>query len=327
MSNHSNQRKEKDCLNCGKSIESRYCSYCGQENLNTKQPFHYLITHFIEHKLHYKHGLLPTIKSLLFKPGHIVKLYLNGQRSTFIEPISLYIFISFIVFLLPIILPYPNEEHTPLGQEQLVSHQATVNDADDDDSIYYFSTAYKGISTVHQLDSLQENMPTDKKVSALKYHSERKYLAYREQGLTNDDIFDKYADALQHSLPKFLICYLPFFAFFLWLFHNKKKWYYYEHGVFTLYYFCYLLLLIIPLEVLDFLSERFHSPILEHIEYFMMGVVFLCGFLYFVKAHHYVYRENKKTARSKGLMLLFINVAFMMACLIGYLILIGYLLH
>jgi hypothetical protein len=36
--------------------------------------------------------------------------------------------------------------------------------------------------------------------------------------------------------------------FFLWLFHNKKRWYYFDHGIFTLHYFsfCYYSFVAVP---------------------------------------------------------------------------------
>jgi hypothetical protein len=48
---------------------------------------------------------------------------------------------------------------------------------------------------------------------------------------------------------------MPLFAFFLWLFHSKKRWYYFDHGIFTLHYFSFLLLIILLLFLIDLLLD------------------------------------------------------------------------
>ena len=57
------------------------------------------------------------------------------------------------------------------------------------------------------------------------------------------EIIEKFISSFTHNLPKVLFVFMPIFAFFLWLFHNKKRWYYFDHGIFTLHYFSFLLLI------------------------------------------------------------------------------------
>ncbi len=336
------QREERTCLNCGKTVEAQYCSYCGQENIHPKQPFHYLLTHFIGVKINYKHGLWSSICTLFRSPGFITKSYIKGQRVSYTDPVNMYVAISFVVFLLPFLLPHPKKDTdgTPISKHTQ-KHSTNTTSADeynrslvkrvehwgDEEAMFYTSEYFKNVKTVAQLDSIQNNLPETKKVNAFAYGAERKYLSFREKGLSNDTILDKYTDSLEHNLTKFLICYLPIFTLFLWLFHDRRKWSYFEHSVFTFYYFCFLLLLMIPLELVDFVDEISDSALLEKVEYCMMGFVILYSFAYFVRAHHAVYAEKKNTARMKGFALLTINAAFMFLCFVCYMILVGYLLH
>jgi len=53
MSKHGKLRENKRCESCGHFVESRFCPECGQENIETRQPFHYLFTISIEDFVHY----------------------------------------------------------------------------------------------------------------------------------------------------------------------------------------------------------------------------------------------------------------------------------
>ncbi|WP_449400571.1 DUF3667 domain-containing protein [Chryseobacterium wanjuense] len=107
---HGKLREEKNCLNCGHLVEERFCPHCGQENIQPKQPFHYLFTHFIEDFTHYDGQFWKTIKYLLVRPGRLTKEYLEGKRQIYVAPVKLYIFISFITFFLPSLFSTSEEE-------------------------------------------------------------------------------------------------------------------------------------------------------------------------------------------------------------------------
>lgn len=111
---HGKLRDEKNCLNCEHIVEERFCTHCGQENTEPKQVFHYLFTHFIEDFTHYDGQFWKTIKNLLFKPGKLTTIYLEGKRQMYVPPVKLYIFMSFITFFMFSIFPLmkPNFDHT-----------------------------------------------------------------------------------------------------------------------------------------------------------------------------------------------------------------------
>jgi len=98
MSRH-HLRHDKTCLNCGATVEERYCSHCGQENTEPKESFGHLINPFLEDVTHYDSQLLTTIKDLIFKPGFLTVEYNAGKRISYLNPIRMYIFISAVFFL------------------------------------------------------------------------------------------------------------------------------------------------------------------------------------------------------------------------------------
>lgn len=98
MSGH--YRKEKNCLNCGHNVEFHYCSSCGQPNLELKEPFWHFMGHSVAHYFHFESKFWQTLIPLLTKPGQLTLDYLAGKRARYIHPVSLYIFISIIYFLI-----------------------------------------------------------------------------------------------------------------------------------------------------------------------------------------------------------------------------------
>lgn len=92
-------RKEHDCLNCGSHVESHYCSSCGQPNLELKESFWGFVSHSIAHYFHFDNKFFQTLSPLLTKPGKVTLDYLAGKRARYINPVSMYIFVSIVYFL------------------------------------------------------------------------------------------------------------------------------------------------------------------------------------------------------------------------------------
>ncbi|MBU3743936.1 MAG: DUF3667 domain-containing protein [Sediminibacterium sp.] len=93
-------RKEPVCLNCQQEVPNRFCSYCGQENVEPRESFGSLLTHFFNDFTHFDGKFFKTIRVLLFQPGKLTALYISGTRASFLHPIRMYFFISFAFFLI-----------------------------------------------------------------------------------------------------------------------------------------------------------------------------------------------------------------------------------
>ena len=124
-------------------------------------------------------------------------------------------------------------------------------------------------------------------------------------------------ETLFHNLPKALFLYLPIFAFFLWLFHNKKKWWYFEHGVFTLHYFSFLLLIILVLSLLSKLIQIIDSKFIDSLLYILIAITAVYSLLYFFLAHHNVYKYRGRKSFVVGSALFTLNfMAFMFVVIV-----------
>ncbi|MBL0881980.1 MAG: DUF3667 domain-containing protein [Chitinophagaceae bacterium] len=97
---HLPERKEKICLNCGAALHGRFCHYCGQENIEPKDNFWHLVTHFVYDILHFDGKFFSTLKYLLFRPGFLSHEYLRGRRADYLHPIRMYVFTSAFFFLI-----------------------------------------------------------------------------------------------------------------------------------------------------------------------------------------------------------------------------------
>lgn len=98
-------RKESNCLNCNQTVAAHFCSHCGQENLELKENIWSFLSHSIGHYFHFDNKFFHTLKPLLFKPGQVTIDYLAGRRARYINPVSIYIFVSIVYFL---IVPHKN---------------------------------------------------------------------------------------------------------------------------------------------------------------------------------------------------------------------------
>lgn len=127
-------RKDKTCLNCKYVVEQKFCPNCGQENTDTRKTFYHLFVHFFEDLTHYENAFWKTIKNLLFKPSTLTKEYLSGKRLSYLAPVRLYIFISFITFLL--ITMFPNKVSEELDKTQKEISSQVSKESNDEIKVF-----------------------------------------------------------------------------------------------------------------------------------------------------------------------------------------------
>lgn len=357
---HGKIRENKTCLNCGHLVEERFCPHCGQENTEPRQPFYYLFTHFIEDFTHYDGQFWRTIKYLLLRPGKLTKEYLLGKRQAFVAPVKLYIFVSFVTFLLFGLLPKSHESETEIKASKtaatieqrentkkaldefqksgLISSETSANAKNIVDSLEIkdslnektslrneevldkalaSKTAIGGAYNMKEYDSIHA-----KKGGMFSFISRpvvKKMFELKESGLTRDQIKERYKQTVIHTIPKALFIYLPLFAFFLWIFHNKKRWLYFDHGIFTLHYFSFLLLSTLIYTIINRIGDLLPNNILLTVIFSLINIIlFSYTLIYFFIAHHRTYESRKRVSIIKGSVLFitnFIGVTFMLTIL------------
>lgn len=319
-------REDKTCLNCGTFVEERFCPQCGQENTETRKSFHYLFTHFVEDLVHYDSGFWKTMKYLLFFPAKLTKEYLSGRRTAFVAPVKLYIFISFITFFLAGFVLDPNAINNADSSVKLnkSENKENIKTWTNNDTIGKNKVEleekygwYNGYKNVRHLDSVENSLPFDKKMSKTQYWITKKIVAISENN-TPKQAFIKAMLSFKQNSPKVLFLYLPFFAFWLWLFHGKKRWYYFDHGIFTLHYFSFLLLTSSLLIILEWLLSLVDFIVFDILKIFLGIMFFIWPILYFFKAHKRMYAETKLISFVKCFLLFWINFVLIFMFIVLY---------
>ncbi len=191
-------RKEHNCLNCGSHVESHYCSSCGQPNLELKESFWGFISHSIAHYFHFDNKFFQTLVPLLTKPGQVTLDYLAGKRARYINPVSMYIFVSIVYFLVAYSPKHVETEnkHKPVTAAQAQKRKATLDSVQKKLKEAGLTNAVPGI--VNETTSrITENMDRE----------DFKSLSFKEQKITLEDLKKhnkaNQSDSLTNVIEKF----------------------------------------------------------------------------------------------------------------------------
>ena len=87
-------RPETNCLNCGAEVTGKFCSECGQENVDSHENFFHLVGHYTADFFHFESKIPRSVILLLTKPGFLTNEYWQGRRIRYIHPLRLFLFVS-----------------------------------------------------------------------------------------------------------------------------------------------------------------------------------------------------------------------------------------
>lgn len=229
-----NIETQENCLNCGTALSDKYCSHCGQRNLPMRQTLGELITNFISSFWSYESKFFKTGQYLLFKPGFLATEYCTGKRESYYHPARMYVFISFVYFLLFTSLPDGESGNTN-------TQYYNPDKGDYKSGIFSLDSAvYK---SREQYDSAQQVLPEAKRHGWL-----RKMIEYREIELNQkykdrqSDFQKDFGDAFLNNYSKVIFFLLPVFALLLKLLYMRRDHYYSEHLVFSIYIYNFFFL-------------------------------------------------------------------------------------
>lgn len=331
-------RSNKTCQNCNHLVDERFCPNCGQENIETRVHFHHLFKHFLEDLTHYDNKFWKSILYLVLKPAALSKAYINGKRLLYLNPFRLYIFISFITFLtLSLFSTEIGVETIPsIEQKKEQTNVITI------DSLHIKDKSIEGLTNIGVIT--QDNNDTIKKIlsgtdkinsegivnlgfkkidrldslkttgsNTIEENTSTNWFINKWQsinkGHTEEVNSTDFSKSFSHNFQKVLFMYMPVFAFILWLFHDKKRWFYFDHGIFTLHYFSFLLLmslLIFGLNKLEYLASI--SPFLGWIQFSLKTLAYLYMLYYFFPAHRLFYGDKFLLSFFKSSLVFIINI-------------------
>lgn len=243
------------CSNCQYLFDQgeNFCPNCGQENHHPNQPIRHYIAELIETLLHLDSKFFVTLKALITKPGLVTKEYNQNKRARFMPPIRLYVFVSFVFFLLIQIDTSNNK--TSVESEELESHEPILTPTDSlelqelPSNLPADTQKYKmnvGILKMdlnkNDLSKLVNASPEQIDSLILVNEQEPNYLT-RTAARQMIKAFDADPDFIKNlksniikntSIAMFFL--MPLFGFILYLLHIRQKKNYYEFLIFSIHY-------------------------------------------------------------------------------------------
>ena len=99
------------CLNCGGIINGSFCYQCGQKALdNNDRSMSTLLGGFFTNLFFLDNRFFISLRMLLIRPGTMTIDFLGGQRKKFLPPVTLFLFVNLIYFLLSPLSDYVTGE-------------------------------------------------------------------------------------------------------------------------------------------------------------------------------------------------------------------------
>ena len=223
-----NRRKRIYCPNCKSQLKvyMNFCFDCGQENNIKRVSIKMLLNDFFSTYFTVNSKLLLTLILLMAKPSFLSIAYLKGEIEGYLRPIRLYVFISFVFFLLSTnVTSYKNT----IGRINLALNEMPITIGDIEG----------GLDELENTAEKSENS-LDKKIEKI-FSTERE-----------TTIFFNYMLA---KFPIVLFIMIPILGLLFYLFFYNKGYYYIDHLIFSLHLQCFLLSLLIISTLIDWLLK------------------------------------------------------------------------
>jgi hypothetical protein len=188
-------------LNCGATVQGRYCHVCGQENAEPKETFWHMVTHFFYDITHFDGSFFITLKDLLFKPGFLSREYMLGRRRKYLHPVRMYVFTSAVFFLVFFSLFHVSEDSISVDKKgrarngfNTLKEEGLKNAKTKKDS----ADVMKGLELLGYEEPAIDNDPDTSDI----VKNKKGGLTFSLSRPVNDYASVKEYDSVQNSLPK-----------------------------------------------------------------------------------------------------------------------------
>ncbi|MBK8944344.1 MAG: DUF3667 domain-containing protein [Ignavibacteriae bacterium] len=223
-------------------------------NTDKKLTFKQLTNDFLGDYFTFDSKFFRSLIPLIIKPGHLTREYLNGKRVSYILPLRLYIFTTFVFFFLVSFntkMDYNKFSNNP--KDSTIVNESIVDSTD-----LLTKRIDKGLNTEisYSIDSTKNKKEVVVEGPGFKFsigkdkennnalvryfNNKSKYLA--SFGKESSAIFWK---EFVNQIPKVMFILLPLFALFLKLLYVRKKILYIEHLVFSLHIHTFIFIVLI----------------------------------------------------------------------------------
>lgn len=342
---HKKLRIEKDCLNCGQTVEKRFCTYCGQENLELNDSAFHLIIHYFQDLFHYDGKFWHTFKYFMTRPGLVQEDYMAGKRQSHLKPIQFYVFASTIFFLIFFFVAEPSDNmlgttsddtgtslyhlnqvreslsgsaDTILVDSLITGLQVATNVTTGEDSL--LTSDFSWDLSAPALDPNESDGWLTKKI-AERVMQRAKEMNAQHHGDVKSAV-KAFIKELLHSFPQLMFLSLPFFALLLQLFYfRSERKRYVANFIFSVYYYAYSYIILFFYLLISWGIDTVHSDQLDTLwGWLTVGFVFYpLVYLYLSMRRFYHDKGFSLMLRYLALMFLFCITLFILFLMVTFL--------
>jgi hypothetical protein len=259
-------RSDKNCLNCGAAVPDKFCSNCGQENIELKEDFVHVALHSIGHYFHFESKFFRSIVPLFTKPGLLTQEYFAGKRASHLNPISMYIFISILFFFLFTansninrqgIIKDSTATESKASQAEVEEAKALLGDLVTGEAR---GQPVSGSAGNSEAIVVYTNPTANKHEEAIALPAAdadaaaSPTLSDKFEKVMNDDLSGElFMNKLWSHLPKMMFILLPMFALILMLVHRHSRKFYVEHLIYSIHVHSFIFLFFSALILISWL--------------------------------------------------------------------------
>lgn len=215
------------CKNCHAVLHGDYCHQCGQKSVTDQdRRFKHLLSLFIAELTSLDGKFWRTLRGLL-KPGFLAREYLQGRRSPYLTPVSVFLLVNVLYFIHPALTDFD----LPFSDQVAGRIAVQLDDRADLDAESRRRVADSG----GQMHSVWTSAWVEQRLRSRQIEDP----GYRLQDMA--DAFDRKSADVSKLL---IVLHVPFLAFALMLLFWKARMYYAEHFVVALVLFATILLFV-----------------------------------------------------------------------------------
>jgi hypothetical protein len=268
-------------------VTGRYCAACGQR---LEPPVHSL-WHFTrvatEDLTHADSRLWRTLETLLFRPGHLTREFLDGRRARYLPPVRLYLVISVVFFLWasathyqPKVLQVKNPDSGP-PQTVLTPLEGA------------FGTPLPGESAEQHAErvcssGVNYDGPWRERMQPAAHRACVRLVLDRGRSLP---------EVFLHNVPRALFIFLPLLAGAMMLMYWRPRHYYVEHLLLFVHNHAFVFVLL--------LLAGLASALLPELSAWISGAVTLYIAWYAYRSMRVVYGQGRSLTLAKLVLLSF----------------------
>ncbi len=310
---------QKNCLNCGAPLHGTFCHECGQKNLPRRQDIGDFIINFVSSFYSFESKFFKTFGILLFRPGQFINDYNAGKRESYYHPARMYVFLSFIFFLVLSFVPDEDKININSNGKELSSEEKrqvldSVQVGLDSLNIKMPSINWANTSnwedsdpkTLAEYDSIENAKPIAKRDGSVERFFTEKFIKLKQEN--GDDakaILNRFFDSFLENIPRMIFLLLPIFAWILKLLYIRRDFYFSEHLVFSVLFYDFMYLIGAVGLLCSFV------PWLT----WLSSLLWIVVFFYLYKAMRQVYKQSRGKTISKFFLL---NFIFMIALIVAF---------